>query len=218
MTRTGLRPLLDAEPASRWSARRGRRRALEVVHWRRPDVVLMDVQMPGSTASRRPAIVGRDREARSSCSPPSTSTSTCSGPPGRRERIPPEERPADDLVEAIRSSHAATRCSRRPVTRRLIATVHAPDGPGGRPALPRRLSARELEVLSSSHAGSPTPTSPTALHRRGDGQDARLEPVLEARCPRPRRSGDLRLRVRPHRARRRLRRAKRISVTGSGLA
>ena len=65
LVRGGFRLILEtSSPTSRSSARRRRPEAVELARKPRPDVVLMDVRMPNSTAWRRPPALGAGSPAR----------------------------------------------------------------------------------------------------------------------------------------------------------
>ncbi len=150
MIRSGLRLLLESEPGIEVVGEAGTGvEAVEVVHWRRPDIVLMDVQMPGLDgieATRRIVATGEG---------PRVIVLTTfdvdeyvfgalqAGASGFLLK----NAPADDLVEAIRVVARGDALLSPSVTRRVIdsfATRMAPTD--ARRAL-ERLSAREREVL-----------------------------------------------------------------------
>jgi DNA-binding NarL/FixJ family response regulator len=151
MVRSGLRLLLEAEPdISVVGAAADGAAAVEEVRWRHPDVVLMDVQMPGVDgleATRR--IVAADPGARV------VMLTTFDLDEYLFEALRAgasgfllKHAPADDLVAAVRTIAAGNALLAPAVTGRVIATFTRRGTPA--PDAARRLdrlSEREREVL-----------------------------------------------------------------------
>ncbi len=151
MVRSGLRLILEAEPdidvVGEAADGAG---AVEEVRWRTPDVVLMDVQMPGMDgleATRR--IVAATPDARV------VIVTTFDLDEYLFEALRAgasgfllKHAPADELVAAVRTVAAGNALLAPAVTGRVIATFARRGTPG--PELARslgRLSEREREVL-----------------------------------------------------------------------
>ena len=125
--------------------------AIERARQLQPDLVLLDLSMPGSAGSRRcRGPGGRAGRARSSCSPPRAPRRTCSprsaaGAAGYLLKTEPPERIAEFLDGVVRGEAALS----GEVARRLLDRVRD----GGRldsgvpDSIARELSAREVEVL-----------------------------------------------------------------------
>jgi DNA-binding NarL/FixJ family response regulator len=154
LVRTGLRLILEAEPdltvvgtASDGAS------AVTAVHRFRPDVVLMDIRMPGLDgleATRR--ILGGPEPAM--CKVVILTTFDVDEHVYEALRAGAsgfllKDVPADQLVHAIRVAAAGEALLAPSVTRRLIAAFarQAPHRPGRRPAVLEELTDRETEVL-----------------------------------------------------------------------
>jgi DNA-binding NarL/FixJ family response regulator len=152
VVRGGLRMLVDAEPDMTVAGEVGDgREAVERAHLLRPDVVLMDVRMPGIDgleATRR--LLGGADDA------PRVLVLTTfdldeyvyealrAGASGFLLKSAPPER----IVDAIRTVATGDALLAPEVTRRLIEEfVRQPRPPGGRPRETEELTERELEVL-----------------------------------------------------------------------
>jgi DNA-binding NarL/FixJ family response regulator len=151
MVRSGLRLLLEAEPdISVVGEAADGAAAVEEVRWRHPDVVLMDVQMPGVDgleATRR--IVAADPGARV------VMLTTFDLDEYLFEALRAgasgfllKHAPADDLVAAVRTIAAGNALLAPAVTGRVIATFARRGTPASDAARRLgRLSEREREVL-----------------------------------------------------------------------
>lgn len=154
LVRTGLRLILEAEPdltvvgtASDGAS------AVTAVHRFRPDVVVMDIRMPGidGLAATRSILGGPDP---ASCKVVVLTTFDVDEHVYEALRAGAsgfllKDVPADQLVHAIRVAAAGEALLAPSVTRRLIAafTRHAPARAGASTQL-AGLTAREVEVLT----------------------------------------------------------------------
>ena len=109
----------------------------------------------------------------------------------------------EELISAVRVAAAGDALLAPEVTRRVIARFaaaarrHRPDpgaaAPTARRALARRAHRPRGRGAAARRRGPQQRRDrAAALHRRGDGQDARVERAAEARRPRPRGGGRLR--------------------------
>ncbi len=153
MVRSGLRLLIEAEPDLRVVAEAGTgAEAIELARLRRPDVVLMDVQMPvmdGIEATRR-IVAGR---APGAAGPKVVILTTFdldeyvfAGLRAGAAGFLLKNAPADDLVAAVRIVAAGDALLAPTVTRRVIEAFGRRRPPAETTRL-ARLSAREREVL-----------------------------------------------------------------------
>ena len=187
MVRSGLRLILEAEPdidvvgeAADGAA------AVEEVRWRTPDVVLMDVQMPGMDgleATRR--IVAATPDARV------VIVTTFDLDEYLFEALRAgasgfllKHAPADELVAAVRTVAAGNALLAPAVTGRVIATF-------ARRGTPAPELARSLDAAVGARARGPRARRPRTVERgdrrcprrgRGHREDAPLERVREARA------------------------------------
>jgi len=154
MVRSGLRLILDAEPdievvgeASDGAA------GLDVVHWRHPDVVLMDVQMPvldGLEATRRllgPETVAEGRPRVIMLTTFDLDEYVFAALRAGASGFLLKNAPADDLVAAVRTVAAGDALLAPAVTRRVIAAFGHRRAPSEVARELGRLSGREREVL-----------------------------------------------------------------------
>ena len=150
MIRSGLRLLLESERDIEVVGEAGTgSEALEVVRWRHPDVLLMDVQMPdmdGIEATRR--IVGADREAKVIILTTFDLDEYVFGAlQAGASAFLLKNAPADELVDAIRVVARGDALLSPMVTRRVIATFAGRKVPADAGRDLGRLSEREREVL-----------------------------------------------------------------------
>ena len=154
LVRAGFRMLIEAQPDMEVVGEAGDgRAALEALAVTRADLVLMDVRMPhldGVQATERLTRPPADaRRRRSSCSPRSTSTSTCSPPsaPARAASCSRTPAPRSCWAPSARCS-AATPSSRpaRPAACSTTSPARCRPRAGEDPRL-ELLTPREREVL-----------------------------------------------------------------------
>jgi DNA-binding NarL/FixJ family response regulator len=150
LVRTGFRVILDAEPDLEVVAEAADgREIVDLVHTRRPEVVLMDVRMPnldGIEATRRPAALQ---------APPRVLMLTNfdldeyvyealrAGASGFLLK----DAGADELLHAVRVVAAGEALLSPSITRRLIADYARRPPASEQPAALAELTPRELEVL-----------------------------------------------------------------------
>jgi DNA-binding NarL/FixJ family response regulator len=149
MVRAGLRLLIEAEPDIEivGEAADGAD-ALEVVRWRRPDVVLMDVQMPrldGIEATR--AITAGDGPRVIILTTFDLDEYVFDALRAGASGFLLKNAPADDLVAAIRTVAAGAALLAPQVTRRVIEAFSRRLAPAEAARELARLSPREREVL-----------------------------------------------------------------------
>ncbi len=149
MVRAGLRLLLEAEPDLEvvGEAADGSE-ALELVRWRRPDVVLMDVQMPhvdGIEATRAITAAGMGRVIILTTF--DLDEYVFAGLRAGASGFLLKNAPADDLVAAIRTVAAGEALLAPAVTRRVIEAFSRRRAPAEAARDLARLSTREREVL-----------------------------------------------------------------------
>ena len=149
MVRAGLRLLLDAEPDIEvvGEAADGSE-ARELVRWRRPDVVLMDVQMPhvdGIEATGAIAAAGTSRVIILTTF--DLDEYVFAGLRAGASGFLLKNAPADELVAAIRTVAAGEALLAPSVTRRVIEAFSRRRAPVEAARDLERLSAREREVL-----------------------------------------------------------------------
>ncbi len=214
LLRSGFRVIIDAEPDLRvvGEAADGFA-AIEVVRRRRPDVVLMDIRMPGLDGLRAAEKILGDPESTSAVVMLTTFDvqryvyeALRLGASGFLLK----DAPADRLLDAIRVAAAGEALLAPTITRRLVERFAA----GERPLDGRR--SRASRHPDRTGARGPAPDRPRTLQRRDrrrprarreHGQDPRRPHLLEAPPARPRPGGDRRLRDRARPARPRQRRA-----------
>ncbi len=153
MVRSGLRLLLESEPDIEVVGEAGDgAEALEVIRWRQPDVVLMDVQMPGVDGLE---AIRRLRDGPANASATRVIVLTTfdldeyvfaalrAGAAGFLLK----NAPADDLVAAVRTVAAGDALLAPSVTRTVIAAFGHRRAPSETARELARLSEREREVL-----------------------------------------------------------------------
>jgi DNA-binding NarL/FixJ family response regulator len=165
MVRAGLRLLLDAEPDIEvvGEAPDGSE-ALELVRWRRPDVVLMDVQMPrvdGIEATRAITAAGTSRVIILTTF--DLDEYVFAGLRAGASGFLLKNAPADDLVAAIRTVAAGEALLAPSVTRRVIEAFSRRRAPAEAARDLDRLSFREREVLVLVARGQSNAEVATAL-------------------------------------------------------
>ena len=102
----------------------------------------------------------------------------------------------DELVDAVRTVADGQGLVAPRVTRRLIAEFARSSPPLPAPPELGELTNRELAILGCSRAGCPTPRSVGSCSSARPRSSPCRQPARQARLPRPRPGGDLRLRAR----------------------
>ena len=185
VVRDGLRALFtgDDEFEVLGEAADGRR-AVALAEARRPDVVLMDLRMPGGdgvTAIRE--LTERLPEIRVLVlTTYDTDSDVLPAIEAGATGFMLKDAPRDELIRAVRAAAAGESVLSPAVATRLIGQVRAP--------AEEPLSARELDVLRLVARGATNrERRRAALHQRGDGQDAPAAHLRQARRQRPRGGG-----------------------------
>jgi DNA-binding NarL/FixJ family response regulator len=153
LLRAGFRVIIDAEPDLRVVGEAGDGwAAIDVVRRRRPDVVLMDIRMPGLDGLRAAETILEDPELKVAIVMLTTFDieryvydALRLGASGFLLK----DAPADRLLDAIRVAAAGDALLAPAITRRLVERFTAAARPrdGAPPAQLAELTARELEVL-----------------------------------------------------------------------
>ena len=150
MIRSGLRLLLEAEPDIKVVGEAGDgAEALEVVRWRHPDVVLMDVQMPrvDGIAATRALAAGADAPRVVILTTFDLDEYVFEALRAGASGFVLKNAPAAELVAAVRVVAAGEALLAPSVTRRVIAAFGHRRAPAEAARDLGRLSAREREVL-----------------------------------------------------------------------
>jgi len=153
LLRAGFRIIIDAEPDLRVVGEAGDGwAAIDVVRRRRPDVVLMDIRMPGLDGLRAAETILGDGEP----APAIVMLTTFDVQRYVYEALRLgasgfllKDAPADRLLDAIRVAAAGEALLAPAITRRLVERFTAAARPADAAPSPRlsELTARELEVL-----------------------------------------------------------------------
>jgi DNA-binding NarL/FixJ family response regulator len=153
LLRAGFRIIIDAEPDLRVIGEAGDGwAAIDVVRRRRPDVVLMDIRMPGLDGLRATETILGDPDPR----PAVVMLTTFDVQRYVYEALRLgasgfllKDAPADRLLDAIRVAAAGEALLAPAITRRLVERFTAAARPADAAQSPRlsELTARELEVL-----------------------------------------------------------------------
>ena len=208
LLRAGFRVIIDAEPDLRVVGEAGDGwAAIDVVRRRRPDVVLMDIRMPGLDGLRAAETILGDPELTAAVVMLTTFDveryvyeALRLGASGFLLK----DAPADRLLDAIRVAAAGDALLAPAITRRLVERFAAAARPldAAPPERLADLTARELEVLRLIARGrSNAEIAGELVLGENTDQDPRQPGVRQARPARPRPGRGRRLRDRARRAR-----------------